>query len=514
MGVRLVQRIQFCWKQRQNSTWRCTLLEGKWARVISGENHVEETVTFGWNAFCALRTTFPIEVQVVNVNSNTGGDDPVVNIPLNLDRLRCCVIILRDLFRTPASRPVQLPLGLLVRFVVGILTCSSESQVEGHVDANVRALELSLVPDIWKLGCQVLADLTACAGYHLTPHLPRLMSCLIIHLESKSKTSLRLAYLTAVQALLIHCHPLDSDILPNRLANYIQPLIASILSQVSGVSKSNDQVRKGKKRNRNFEGDEILKGAREALCQTPGDEQVLLKSLEVFTSLWQNPNLSIQTRSILARNVVAVYLALPRLPPALLSVDPFFHARLSKKVQAAVLDVGTGSSNVSGRSLGLIVAFSDCERDMQQHLDLLLHPRVPPLVRREPYVETLPYYHNEESREEPSDREDSRPAAPEYLPKPSSHPPKGTSDIVEEDQPPSQMPAITTPNSAAFRQPERDVFKPPPIVQDVPDTPIASIQSRVQIHVQPAPAPQIQPTNDDEEMPDIDMASDSEESDS
>lgn len=22
---------------------------------------VEETVTFGWNAFCALRTTFPIE---------------------------------------------------------------------------------------------------------------------------------------------------------------------------------------------------------------------------------------------------------------------------------------------------------------------------------------------------------------------------------------------------------------------------------------------------------------------
>jgi hypothetical protein len=29
------------------------------------------------------------------------------------------------------------------------------------VDPNVRALELSLVPDIWKLGCQVLADLTA-----------------------------------------------------------------------------------------------------------------------------------------------------------------------------------------------------------------------------------------------------------------------------------------------------------------------------------------------------------------
>src|SRR6266576_3980946 len=106
---------------------------------------------------------------------------------------------------------------------------------------------------------------------------------------------------------------------------------------------------------------------------------------------------------------------------------------------------------------------------MQRHIDLLLHPRVPPLVRREPYVETLPYYHNEESREEPSYREDPRPAAPEHPPKSSSHPPKETSHTVQEDQAPSQVPAITTPNSVAFRQPDREVFKPPPIVQDVPN---------------------------------------------
>ena len=126
-------------------------------------------------------------------------------------------------------------------------------------------------------------------------------------------------------------------------------------------------------------------------------------------------------------------------------------------------------------------------------------------------METLPYYHNEESREEPSDREDPRPALPEY---PPSHPPKETSHTVQEDQAPSQMPATTIPNPVAFRQLERDVIKPPPTVQNVSDTSIANIQSRIQMHVQPTPAPQIQPTNDDEGMPEIDMASDSEESDS
>ena len=33
------------------------------------------------------------------------------------------------LLRTPTPRPVQLPLGLLVKFVIGILTSSGENQV-------------------------------------------------------------------------------------------------------------------------------------------------------------------------------------------------------------------------------------------------------------------------------------------------------------------------------------------------------------------------------------------------
>lgn len=95
----------------------------------------------------------------MNVNSNTGSNDPVVNIPLNLDRLRCCVAILYDLFRystffvnrqeldillrTPTPRPVQLPLGLLVRFIIGILTSSSEKQV------SALYREIALERELW-----------------------------------------------------------------------------------------------------------------------------------------------------------------------------------------------------------------------------------------------------------------------------------------------------------------------------------------------------------------------------
>ena len=161
MGVLLVQQIQFFWMQRQNSTWRCTLREGKWARVISGENlskrqwhlvgmpsvHYEQhfllkvsgsdkrklsrLIRFSPSSECQfeygrwwpsdqytpesrpssmLRYHFAWSLQVFYFLSKASG-------------------IWKRFFRTPAPRPVQLPLGLLVRFVVGILTCSSESQV-------------------------------------------------------------------------------------------------------------------------------------------------------------------------------------------------------------------------------------------------------------------------------------------------------------------------------------------------------------------------------------------------
>lgn len=127
-------------------------------------------------------------------------------------------------------------------------------------------------------------------------------------------------------------------------------------------------------------------------------------------------------------------------------------------------------------------------------------------------MQSLSFYHNEKSREEASDREDSGLVAPEYPPlKPSSNLLKETPHIIQKDhEAPPQTPAIAKQNLAAPPQPERQVFQPRPVVQDIPITPMASNQSRILMQAQPT---QLPPTGDDEEMPPIDMASDSDESD-
>ncbi|KAK2466090.1 hypothetical protein APHAL10511_001732 [Amanita phalloides] len=475
---------------------------------------IEETVAFGWNSFYALRTTFPTETQSTDVIANAGSDEPVVTIPLNLDRLRCCITILCDLLRAPTYRPVQLPLGTLVRFVLGILTCSSESQVEDHVDANVRVMEVAVVPEIWQLGCHILADLAVCVQHHLTPHLTCLLSCLAIHLERKPKTPLRLACLNALHALLMHCYALDSDVLPNRLAKSILPIITAILSHTSSGPTEVNQIRKGKKRGRNFEGEEILKSARNALCQSPKDEQALLVSLQVLRCLWKNTNLSTQMQSVVARNLLAVFVTLPRLPPALLSVDASFHARFSRNIQAAALDVGIGSSNVSSKSLGLIVAFSESEKETQRHFDLLLHPRVPPLIRRETFAQSLPSYFDEELQEGGVRADlgvtltENPSASILELPKDAVR----TTTADDEASPQEQVVATSNPVAIMrVNQPEHDALQTSLLVQDLSAAPAAIKQSRIQTRVQPNfPPPPL--SAEDEEMPAIDMASDSDES--
>ncbi|KAF8631610.1 hypothetical protein AX15_002357 [Amanita polypyramis BW_CC] len=481
---------------------------------------VEDTISFGWKAFYALRTTFPM-VQAVNITASTGGNDPLLAIPLNLDRLRCCVVVLRDLFRTPVQRPVQLPLGLLVKFITGLMTCSNESQVEGHVDANIRAMEVAAVPETWRMGCQILTNLATCVRHHLTPHMPRLISCLTIHLEREPKAALRLVCLEALQAILIHCHPLDSDLLPNRLVKSILPLLTIIFSHPSGPSKANDRIpfmRKGKKRNRNLEGDEILKTTREILCPTAEDELSLLTALEVLKRLWQNPNLSAQMQSVLARSLIALHLSLPRFPRALLSVNPSFHAQLSKKIQDNVLEISSGTSNISGRSLRLIATFLDSDSETQQQIDLLIHPRVPPLIRREPLVQSLASYYSEELPEEASIGVELKSTTPQDLSSDVSN------ELLHKTSPvtPLEIQRMTTepPVSGSLvnqQEYEASLVRPQSTDTQEANHTIVSQTNRSQLHsartqLQPIATPLVQSV-EDEEMPSIDMASDTDDSD-
>jgi hypothetical protein len=94
----------------------------------------------------------------------------------------------------------------------------------------------------------------------------------------------RLPFLSALDVLLRNCHPLDSPFLPTLLAKNIVPSIAAILSTTPGnpssTEPSSGKNNKGKKRSRNYEGDEIFNVSREVVCATDEEGKVLLASID------------------------------------------------------------------------------------------------------------------------------------------------------------------------------------------------------------------------------------------
>ncbi|KAK0490784.1 hypothetical protein IW261DRAFT_1618758 [Armillaria novae-zelandiae] len=365
---------------------------------------VEETLTFGWTAFSSLRTSF-------SEGPVSRSEDAHIAIPLNLDRLRCFVIIIDDLLGTGTQRSVQVPIGSLHKFAIALLTCSRSN---GHIDISTRSLEASVVPTLWKLGCEFVASLATHLRHHLTSHLNGLTSCLSSHLEQKIAGSQPLPFLKALHSILVHCLPLHSEVSCNRLTKAVLSSITAILPSQSDFDQSTDTAqtgrsKKGKKRARAYEGDELLKVSRNILFPLSDDGKAVLVACDVLAVLLRNPGLSPTTHSLSVRVLLSILFFLPQRPPLSLSSDPALHSKLLQKIQALVTESGCGTTNTASKSLGLVLRAVDLstidDSACQQTLDLLLHPRVPPLVRSLPHVETLSLFHSEEGTEEARDRE-------------------------------------------------------------------------------------------------------------
>ncbi|KAH0587795.1 hypothetical protein J132_06140 [Termitomyces sp. J132] len=490
---------------------------------------LDETLVFGWNAFLALRTTFPSDA--VNVPISPSIDEALIGVPLHLDRLRCCTVILCDLLSTTTHRPVQLSLGPLMKFISALLSCTKDDKGREHLDPSVHTMELSLVPEFWKFGCDLTSYLARCAGHHLTPHLTRLISNLTYHMEQKPTSSQRLFILTAIQTLLTHCHLLDSPLVPNRLAKAVLPSLSVVLvtpteSQASDDTSASQRSRKGKKRARGYEGDEVFKLSKEVICPGHTDGRVLFIALEVMRLILRNPNLSSAMQSISARVLLSMLLALPQISPTSLSAEPKLHMDLLQLVQSINTELGSGTSSVLSKSLGLVVRATMVEdnEDTLRDLEILLHPRVPPLVRSLPHVESLSLYRAEESQEEADVREElglhgafphqSKPVeediimgdsvSPETQPVNNIQPvriaelspPKPVSSTVANTSSEPQPASLIVPVSVAIECPRLKPLEP----KSLPQTVIP----------QPAVAP-AQDERDDEEMPAINMDSDSDE---
>lgn len=136
----------------------------------------------------------------------------------------------------------------------------------------------------------------------MTPSLTRLASYLTFHLEQKPtpyvssylfgvqlgsyvcvRRSQRLVFLSSLQALLSHCYPLDSPLVPTRLMKAILPLISVILTtaaETRDAGTTTTKSRRGKKRARGYEGDEVFKVTRDVICPTVDGGKVVLAAFD------------------------------------------------------------------------------------------------------------------------------------------------------------------------------------------------------------------------------------------
>ncbi|PCH41467.1 hypothetical protein WOLCODRAFT_89291 [Wolfiporia cocos MD-104 SS10] len=392
---------------------------GKVGAANNWRKSVDETLAFAWGALAALRRTFPARGYAPQPGPST--EDPAVVIPLSLDRLRAAVCILCDLLRASTARPVPVPLGPLIQLCLALLGCAPDEKIDGPIDLTVRAMEVAVVPTLWELACNLLitladrldGDINYSTAAHLTPHVPQLLSHLAFHLEQERTASQRLPLLRALHALLKSTPHVHDTTLASRLARALLPSLTRVLAPGAGSSAGGEDAagegegkgrsRRGKKRARAYEGEEVFRVTRGTVCGSQEEGEEVMRAVDALHLVLKHTQPPAAVRSLATRVLLALHLALPHTPPARLSSDPALHARLSARVRTACLELATGTGGTMGKTLGLVLGVggpalsAGPDRDV---VDVLLHPRVPPLVRALPHVEALALFREEEGTEE------------------------------------------------------------------------------------------------------------------
>lgn len=191
----------------------------------------------------------------------------------------------------------------------------------------------------------------------------------------------RLPFLEAAQALLTHTHPTYSITLPNRLVKALVPSLVAVLATKSDLYHSEEgeyptpngsKHRKGKKRTRGYEGDEVFNTGKEVVCSSGVDEEVLIAALEgrltyapsLYTPLthpiatrlvMRSPHITPAVSSIVSRILLSMLLVLPHISPTPLSPNPAFHTRLQSRVRELCVKLGSGTQGVMSKTLGVVL---------------------------------------------------------------------------------------------------------------------------------------------------------------
>lgn len=384
---------------------------GKVGAANLWKKSVDETLQCLWAASIGLRTTFPVKNGPLP-SSGLTCDDPVLAIALNLDRLQCSAAALCSLLRTTVQRPVQVPIGRVMEFCIFLLACTPDEEKEGHVDATVRALELAVVPELQSSACDLLCCLAKTVQHRLTPYVSRLVVMITYHLEQNPPPERRCALLQCIQDLLSNSFPPSSELSSTRLVKAIMlslmPLLSIQLDTHAGETGSG-QNKKGRKRRRDYEDDGVFKLSKDVICSSTAEEKAIICALDALQVTMRGAELQSAIRSLACRVMLSLSLSLTAMSRSSLSRDVHLHSLVHAKVNGMCLELARGTTSAMSKSLGLVLRSTVTEGNehtmhtklqLQQEVDLLLHPRGPPLVRSLPHVEALSLFRAEESNEE------------------------------------------------------------------------------------------------------------------
>ncbi|KAH9965998.1 rRNA processing/ribosome biogenesis-domain-containing protein, partial [Russula dissimulans] len=387
---------------------------GKAGAASLWRKSVDEILSIGWGSLSAVSSAN----MAPHKQHQQSMEDPTVSIPLNLDRLRCAVLMLCDLLTSTTARAIQLPLGALMSFSQELLSCTHDNDKEdGHTETSVRAMGAAVVPEICALGCNLLSRLATCAGRHLTPHAGRFTNIILFHLERAPPPDRQVVFLRALVSLLANVHVMHSPLILNRIVKVLLSTLSILLPAQSDiktgpVSIVSKKGRKGRKRAHDYEGDEIFNITTNVICPTSTHNMVISTTLDALRLVLHNPYLPSATCSLVSRVLLSLNIWLPSLDPARLSDDLSFHARILRAFQGASIDLSADTRSAMGRSLGLIIhEFQEPIDDpgtptsSLRELDRLLHPRVPLIARAPPNSELPSLFRTEESVEEQEIRE-------------------------------------------------------------------------------------------------------------
>ncbi|KAF5390544.1 hypothetical protein D9757_002613 [Collybiopsis confluens] len=424
------------------------LTAGKVGAANMWRKSLDESIAFAWTAFTGVRSTCPDEdgrfPQVTLLH-----EEPTTSVTLSMNRLRTSIRVICELLQSSTQRPVLVPVGSLVKLASKMILVTVHAAAPASCDPVIWTMETVVIPKIWAEACRLIMCLAECLGHHLSPHSSRLLSYFVFHLETRLPANQRISFLDTVLALLRHCHPVDSPVLCSRLTKIVLSELAVVLpSQTEGQASLAETIgpgkgKKNRKRARNYEGDELFKSSANVICPTADEAKAVLLACDMLPILLRNTELSPAVHSMASRVILAMYLGLPQMMPATLSPYAHVYDALLSKIHEAGTLLASGTTSAMSKSLSLVLSAGT---NMNVHLgsshqvDLLIHPRLPPLLRPLPTVDSLTLFRIEESTEEAEVRQslgiETSPLA--------SAPANPANIFVDEDvQMTTELPAIT-----------------------------------------------------------------------